>query len=375
MSARHDIAWSQRLAGNFAGQLLLWTTAAAFALAAHAGAAWWLMRQPPALPADPGEPTAIMIELAPVPMAPAAEAEQIAPDEADSVAAEAPPPPETAEPAERVQTTMLAEPVPPEEEAVPDPERAEAVEVEPAEPVETEDVAEVESDKAEPVTVEKVTQVEPETAEPVTAEEVTQAEPKATEPAAPEEVTQVEPETIEPDEVDPVEEIVAAAFARDDVPVPTARPDPPPPPPARTEQPRQQRQQITRLRQQQAAPSREAARAQVQAQEAPRAAAPQTSRGAATVSPARWQSRLLAHLERRKRYPADARRQRQQGTAQVRFTIDAGGNVQSVSLVSSSGVAALDQEVVAMVRRASPVPAPPPGINRTIVVPVRFSLR
>lgn len=342
MSARPDIAWSQRLAGNFAGHLLLWTTAAAFALAAHAGAAWWLMRQPPALPADPGEPTAIMIELAPVPMAPAAEAEQIAPDEADSVAAEAAPPPETAEPGELVGTTMLAAPAPPEEEAVPDPERAEAVEVEPAEPVETEDVAEVESDTAEPVTVEKV--------------------------------TQVAPETIEPDEVDPVEEMVAAAFARDDVPVPTARPDPPPP--ARTEQPRQQRQQITtRPRQQQVAPSREAARAQVQAQEAPRAVAPQTSRGAVTVSPARWQSRLLAHLERRKRYPADARRQRQQGTAQVRFTIDAGGNVQSVSLVSSSGVAALDQEVVAMVRRASPVPAPPPGINRTIVVPVRFSLR
>jgi periplasmic protein TonB len=28
-----------------------------------------------------------------------------------------------------------------------------------------------------------------------------------------------------------------------------------------------------------------------------------------------------------------------------------------------------------MVRRASPVPAPPPGVNRTIMVPVRFNLR
>jgi protein TonB len=93
------------------------------------------------------------------------------------------------------------------------------------------------------------------------------------------------------------------------------------------------------------------------------------------VSPARWQARLASHLERRKRYPSAARRQGQQGTAQVRFTIDGSGNVQSVSLVRSSGVALLDEEVVALVRRASPVPAPPPGVNRTIVVPIRFSVR
>jgi periplasmic protein TonB len=83
----------------------------------------------------------------------------------------------------------------------------------------------------------------------------------------------------------------------------------------------------------------------------------------------------MAHLERRKRYPAEARRAGRQGTAQVRFSIDANGNVQSVSLTSSSGVAELDAEVVALVRRASPVPAPPPGVSRTIVVPIRFSMR
>ena len=93
------------------------------------------------------------------------------------------------------------------------------------------------------------------------------------------------------------------------------------------------------------------------------------------ATPARWQARVASHLERRKRYPSAARKQGQQGTAQVRFTIDGSGNVQSVSLVRSSGVPLLDEEVVALVRRASPVPAPPPGVNRTIVVPIRFSMR
>lgn len=93
------------------------------------------------------------------------------------------------------------------------------------------------------------------------------------------------------------------------------------------------------------------------------------------MSPARWQSRLMSHLERRKRYPSSAKRARKQGVVQVRFTIDGSGNVGSVALTRSSGVSELDNEVLSLVRRASPVPAPPPGVSRTIVVPIKFSLR
>ena len=93
------------------------------------------------------------------------------------------------------------------------------------------------------------------------------------------------------------------------------------------------------------------------------------------MSPAKWPSRLMAHLERRKRYPSGARSRREQGTAYVRFRIDDAGNVLSVSLARSSGSPELDSEVVEMVRRASPVPAPPPGINKTITAPVRFTVR
>lgn len=92
-----------------------------------------------------------------------------------------------------------------------------------------------------------------------------------------------------------------------------------------------------------------------------------------SVSPASWRGTLIAHLNRYKRFPSGAN----PGTAQVAFTIDRGGRVLSASLVSSSGVPSLDEEAVAMMRRASPVPAPPPGVGGagsiTLSVPVRFN--
>ncbi|MFH0299982.1 energy transducer TonB [Bradyrhizobium sp. 31Argb] len=81
----------------------------------------------------------------------------------------------------------------------------------------------------------------------------------------------------------------------------------------------------------------------------------------------------MAHLERRKRYPPSTQSRGERGVAYVRFTIDDRGNVLSASLARSSGFAELDQEVLALVRRASPVPAPPAGANRAITAPVRFS--
>jgi hypothetical protein len=44
-------------------------------------------------------------------------------------------------------------------------------------------------------------------------------------------------------------------------------------------------------------------------------------------------------------------------------------------LAHSAGIASLDQEVQAMVRRASPFPAPPAGHAMTFTVPVSFQLR
>jgi protein TonB len=93
------------------------------------------------------------------------------------------------------------------------------------------------------------------------------------------------------------------------------------------------------------------------------------------MSPADWKSKVMARLERNKRYPSGAQARHETGTAYVRFRIDGGGNVLSISLAGSSGFAELDAEVVALVRRASPLPPPPTGISKTITAPVRFSVR
>ncbi|WP_186416901.1 TonB family protein [Bosea sp. CS1GBMeth4] len=91
------------------------------------------------------------------------------------------------------------------------------------------------------------------------------------------------------------------------------------------------------------------------------------------VSTASWRGSLIAHLNRYKRFPAGA----SPGTVQVAFAIDRSGNVLSSRVVGSSGDSALDGEAAAMIRRASPVPAPPAGVGGggtvSLSVPVRFS--
>lgn len=112
----------------------------------------------------------------------------------------------------------------------------------------------------------------------------------------------------------------------------------------------------------------------------PKAAAPKKIDAVAApkVSPAKWQSRVLSWLNRHKRYPSSAKSRRQEGLVQVAFTVDQGGRVTSSRVSRSSGIPALDQAALDMVRRASPVPAPPPEIASSalrLAVPVDFSLR
>ena len=112
----------------------------------------------------------------------------------------------------------------------------------------------------------------------------------------------------------------------------------------------------------------------------PSTAAPPRA-GAEVHTPAaliRWQSALAAHLERFKRYPSAARAQREQGVAKVAFTIDHEGHLLHSEIVQSSGSALLDQETLAMLARAQPMPKPPgntPDRALSFVVPVRFNIR
>lgn len=114
------------------------------------------------------------------------------------------------------------------------------------------------------------------------------------------------------------------------------------------------------------------------------ATAPPIAAAAAPVRPvadpqavSSWQSRLLAHLERHKTYPAQAQRQRLRGQVVVSFTIDRSGMVRAHSVRDGSGHVVLDQAALDMLVRAQPLPAPPPQIEGALVsltVPVKFTL-
>jgi periplasmic protein TonB len=84
---------------------------------------------------------------------------------------------------------------------------------------------------------------------------------------------------------------------------------------------------------------------------------------------------VFAHLARHKQFPADARGRGEQGSAMVTFSLDGGGRVTRVSLVRSSGFSSLDQEAQAMVRRASPFPAPPDGRSVSFTAPASFRIQ
>lgn len=84
---------------------------------------------------------------------------------------------------------------------------------------------------------------------------------------------------------------------------------------------------------------------------------------------------VFAHLRRHQQYPSDARSRGDQGAATVTFALDGSGRVTSVRLTRGSGHGSLDQEAQAMVRRASPFPAPPSGHSVSFTAPISFSLR
>lgn len=78
-------------------------------------------------------------------------------------------------------------------------------------------------------------------------------------------------------------------------------------------------------------------------------------------------SLVSAHLNRKKIYPADAKKARQQGVVTVRFTVDRRGNVSAESIKRGSGHALLDQATIDLVRRVSPLPPMPASMQRDTV--------
>jgi protein TonB len=87
---------------------------------------------------------------------------------------------------------------------------------------------------------------------------------------------------------------------------------------------------------------------------------------------------LSAHLNRKKSYPSEAKKARQQGVVAVRFTVDRSGAVSNASIKRSSGHDILDIATLDLLRRISPLPAFPASMKQataTIVIPIEYSLR
>jgi periplasmic protein TonB len=205
--------------------------------------------------------------------------------------------------------------------------------------------------------------------EPVSPAAEPEEAPPEPEPVPPEpEPVPPEPEPIPPEpEPPPPESMPPEPIPPPEVMLP-APPPPPPSPPAVRQPPRAQRPAIE---------ARRDAAAPAALEAAPVAAAPPAPMTVSNAVPT-WQGLMLGRLQRFKRYPDAARLNREEGVAYLTFSMDRAGHVLSAAIARSSGSQALDSETLALVRRAEPLPAPPPempGDPVTLTVPVRFSLR
>lgn len=155
-------------------------------------------------------------------------------------------------------------------------------------------------------------------------------------------------------------------------------PRPPPEPPQR-QRPVAHRLPLTHVPDKTLPAPETTAPPQLPAPPAPNAAAPAPGVSSAAPSNAvpTWQALLLARLERFKRYPYEAQIYREEGVADLHFTMDRQGRVLSATIVRSSGFDALDRETLALIQRAQPLPPPPPEVTGNVIqltVPVQFFL-
>ena len=304
--------------------LALWTSALIIVVGTQAsGAYWYANRQRDSAP-ESGAPEAIMLELAPISTS------------VENAVADLPPDQQT-----MVEQNEIAPSETPDEEAIEPPPEPE---------VEPQDIPpDVEEPPPEP---EPVPEPVPEPIEPPPEPLLEPVEP-VVEP--PEEIIPDIVEAPEPAVVAPLPVVASASIQER-----RKRPKPAPKPPAQQATPRTA-----------APPPSEAPRAQA-AVSAQLAAAQQA---APSVSPARWQSKLMSHLNRRKQYPRSAQSRREEGVVHLTFSIDGAGNVLSSGIARSSGFADLDQAVLTMIARASPVPAPPAEMaGRSLTIPIEFDL-
>ncbi|ELW2328544.1 energy transducer TonB [Campylobacter jejuni] len=93
-----------------------------------------------------------------------------------------------------------------------------------------------------------------------------------------------------------------------------------------------------------------------------------------------YQALLMAHLAKFKKYPQEAIMQKQEGVVRIRVSIDESGNVLSKELKKSCPYAVLNDEVLSLFKRASPLPKPPKemlkdGDKISFVMPIDYNIK
>lgn len=78
-----------------------------------------------------------------------------------------------------------------------------------------------------------------------------------------------------------------------------------------------------------------------------------------------WERDVLRHLEQQQRYPLAARERGLQDRVLMRIRIGRDGAVLSSKVTESRGYTPLDDEALALVQRASPLPSPPAAVDET----------
>nr|WP_268878623.1 energy transducer TonB [Rugamonas aquatica] len=89
-----------------------------------------------------------------------------------------------------------------------------------------------------------------------------------------------------------------------------------------------------------------------------------------------WEGKVLARMERFRRYPAAARARGDQGVVTLRCRVNREGQVLSAAIERSSGVPALDQAALETLQRAAPLPRVPEErpAPLDLSIPVQFSV-
>lgn len=180
-------------------------------------------------------------------------------------------------------------------------------------------------------------------------------------PPQPEEVQPQTPPVPTPSE-QPPQPNVEAPVAPDVLPAPQAEVMMAPPPPKVEEKPvvKQVKQPKPQAR----------AQPRTNLPRAARAAAPAPGFNGAAASS--WKSEIVERISSVKEYPEAARPA--SGTAVVAFSVNRNGQILGARLARSSSSPLLDRAALETVRRANPVPAPPPGVpGGSFTIPLHFS--